>query len=75
MKRLPEYLKMNILIGYKQGIYNHVIPRIGRVKLKNITPQMLDSLFRELQTSGNLERSFKLKTIRYLRNTAKNSLG
>ena len=57
----PNTLKPNILKGYSQGIYNHVIPRIGRVKLKDITPQMLDSLFRELQTSGNLERSFKLK--------------
>lgn len=59
----PNILKPNILIGYKQGIYNHVIPRIGRVKLKDITPQMLDSLFRELQTSGNRERSFKLKDL------------
>ena len=57
----PNTLKPNILKGYMQGIYNHVIPRIGRVKLKDITPQMLDSLFRELQTSGNLERSFRLR--------------
>ena len=57
----PNTLKPNGLIGYKQGIYNHVIPRIGRVKLKDITPQMLDSLFRELQTSGNLEHSFRLR--------------
>lgn len=57
----PNTLKPNILKGYMQGIYNHVVPRIGRVKLKDITPQMLDSLFRELQTSGNLERSFRLR--------------
>ena len=57
----PNTLKPNVLLGYKQGIYNHVIPRIGRSKLKDITPQMLDSLFRDLQTSGNLEHSFKLK--------------
>lgn len=56
----PNTLKPNVLIGYKQGIYNHIIPRIGRVKLKDITPQMLDSLFRELQTAGNLEISYKL---------------
>jgi len=59
----PNTLKPNILISYKQGIYNHIIPRIGREKLKNITPQMLDSIFRELQLSGNKEESFKLKDI------------
>jgi integrase len=57
----PNTLKPNILISYKQDIYNHIIPRIGRVKLKDITPQMLDGLFRELQTNGNLERSYKIR--------------
>jgi integrase len=57
----PNTLKPNILITYRQGIDNHIIPRIGRVKLKDITPQMLDSLFKELRESGNLERHFRLK--------------
>lgn len=37
------------------------MPRLGNEKLKNITPPMLDSLFAELQKSGNMEQHFKLK--------------
>jgi integrase len=57
----PNTLKPNILIAYQQGIINHIIPSIGRVKLKDITPQMLDSLFKDLRENGNLERRFRLK--------------
>jgi len=57
----PNTLKPNILITYRQGIENHIIPRIGREKLKNITPQMLDSIFHEMLVSGNLQHKFKLK--------------
>ena len=57
----PSVLKPNILHNYQADIYNHVIPRIGHEKLKNITPAMLDSLFRDLQANGNLERHFRLK--------------
>jgi len=56
----PNTLKPNILLSYKNDVYMHIIPVIGREKLKNITPQMLDSLFRELQKSGNKEISYKL---------------
>lgn len=59
----PNTLKPNILIAYRQGIENHIMPRIGREKLKNITPPMLDNLFRELSTSGNMEQSYLLKNI------------
>lgn len=37
------------------------MPRLGREKLKNITPAMLDSIFTELQKSGNLETHFRMK--------------
>ncbi|EJX07474.1 DNA integration/recombination/inversion protein [gut metagenome] len=50
-----------MLINYRKGIYDHIIPVIGREKLKNITPPMLDSLFAELQQSGNMEHHFRLK--------------
>jgi integrase len=42
-------------------VENHVVSRIGREKLKNITPPMLDTLFRDLAVSGNREESFRLK--------------
>lgn len=56
----PNTLKENVLIGYQDGINNHIIPRIGREKLKNITPQMLDTMFCELRQSGNLNESYRL---------------
>ena len=57
----PNTLKPNIVISYKAGIDRHIMPRLGREKLKNITPQMLDSLFHDLQESGNLEHHYGLK--------------
>lgn len=57
----PQTLKPNVLVNYRKGIYDHIIPVIGREKLKNITPPMLDSLFAELQKSGNMEQHFRLK--------------
>lgn len=57
----PSTLKPNVLVNYRKGIYDHIMPVIGREKLKNITPPMLDSLFAELQKSGNMEQSFRLK--------------
>lgn len=57
----PSTLKPNVLVNYRKGIYGHIMPVIGREKLKNITPPMLDSLFAELQKSGNMESSFRLK--------------
>jgi integrase len=57
----PNTLKPNILINYRRDIEKHILSRIGREKLKNITPQMLDSIFRELQVSGRLDESFMLK--------------
>ena len=57
----PQTLKPNVLVNYRKGIYDHILPVIGREKLKNITPPMLDSLFAELQRSGNMEQHFRLK--------------
>lgn len=57
----PQTLKPNVLVNYRKGIYGHILPVIGREKLKNITPPMLDSLFAELQKSGNMEQHFRLK--------------
>lgn len=57
----PQTLKPNVLVNYRKGVYDHIIPVLGHEKLKNITPPMLDSLFAELQKTGNMEQSFKLK--------------
>ena len=57
----PQTLKPNVLVGYKKTVYDHVIPVLGREKLKNITPPMLDTLFAELQKSGNMNTHFRVK--------------
>lgn len=57
----PAVLKPNVLAGCRQVIENHVIPCLGREKLKNITPGMIDGLLRSLQENGNLQRRFRLR--------------
>ena len=57
----PSVLKPKTLIGYQKTINDHVMPFLGREKLKNITPPMLDSLFAELQRSGNMQSHFALR--------------
>lgn len=57
----PQVLKPNVLKNYQGEIGRHILPRLGREKLKNITPAMLDSIFAELQKNGNLQEHFKLK--------------
>jgi len=57
----PSVLKPQTLINYRGEIERHVLPAIGREKLKNITPPMLDSLFAELQRNGNTETHYRLK--------------
>ena len=57
----PSTLKPKTLQDYRKGIYDHIMPRLGRVKLKDITPPMLDSLFHDLLLNGNMERHFQLR--------------
>src|SRR5574344_980849 len=57
----PSVLKEKTLQNYRKTIYDHVVPQLGREKLKNITPPMLDSLFADLQKNGCMFESFRLK--------------
>lgn len=57
----PSVLKKQTLINYKGEIERHILPTLGREKLKNITPAMLDALFAELQRNGNRETHYRLK--------------
>ena len=57
----PQTLKPQTLQNYRKTIYDHVIPRLGNEKLKNITPPMLDSLFSDLMKNGNMVHHYKLK--------------
>lgn len=57
----PSVLKEKTLQNYRKTIYDHVVPRLGREKLKNITPPMLDILFADLQKNGCMFESYRLK--------------
>ena len=57
----PSVLRPNVVASNKSDIYTHIIPRIGNVKMKHITPQMLDELFLELYRSGNNDVKYKLR--------------
>ena len=57
----PSVLKEHTLLNYRATIDKHVMPRLARERLKNITPPMLDSFFADLQKSGRSDESFRLK--------------
>ena len=59
----PTILKESTLIHNQNVIDTYVLPAIGREKLKNITPQMLDSLFTRLQKSGRAKERFRLRDL------------
>lgn len=57
----PSVIKPLTLQKARTDLQNHVMDRLGHEKLKNITPAMLDRLFRDLQTSNNSARMYRLK--------------
>ncbi len=57
----PSILKVQTLERNQSTIDKHVMPFLGREKLKNITPAMLDSLFADLLKNGNSEMLYRLK--------------
>jgi len=57
----PGVLKPNILDHNRHMLETYVMPTIGNVKLKNLTPQLLDTMFRELRVNGKVKNFYKLK--------------
>jgi integrase len=57
----PHVLRPNVFEKNKSALYAHVIPQIGNIKIKLITPQMLDALFMDLHKNGQKKHVFKLK--------------
>lgn len=52
-------LRPNTLAGYKNNIKNHIIPHIGNVPLRQVTPERLDKLFVELSEKGLSQSSLR----------------
>ena len=57
----PSVLKESTLLSDKNLIEDYALPTIGNVKLKNITPHMLDGFFHELQINGATKQRYILK--------------
>jgi integrase len=53
-------LRPSTLAGYKSQIKNYIIPYIGHVPLKKLTPGMIDSLFQKL-----FDKGLSQSTVRY----------
>jgi len=62
----PSILKESVRRNSRNLLEVYVLPPIGNVKLKNITPQMLDSLFHELLTNGRKRELFRLRDVHAL---------
>ena len=45
--------------SYHRGIESHVIPRIGEIKLKELTSRDIQKLYKDLQENGRLRKSKK----------------
>lgn len=57
----PSVLKETVLIGNRNLLRVYAMPTIGHIKLKNLSPQVLDSFFHELAVNGRVKQLYKLK--------------
>ena len=53
-------LRPSTFASYKSHIKNHIVPYIGHIQLSQLTPAMLDDMFRQL-----FEKGFSNSTVRY----------
>jgi integrase len=52
-------LRPSTFAGYKAVIKNHIIPSIGHVQLRQLTPGMLDNMFQKLYEKGLSDSTVK----------------
>ena len=52
-------LRPSTFAGYKSNINNHIIPCIGHVQLRQVTPAMLDNMFQKLFEKGLSQSSVR----------------
>jgi integrase len=57
----PMLIRPNVAYKRKSVLNTHIYPKIGNIKLKHITPQMLDALFMDIKKNGYSETVYKLK--------------
>ncbi len=52
-------LRPSTFAGYKSNINNHIIPNIGHIQLRQLTPAMLDNMFQKLFEKGLSQSSVR----------------
>lgn len=52
-------LRPSTFAGYKSNINNHIIPNIGHVQLRQLTPAILDNMFQKLFEKGLSQSSVR----------------
>ena len=70
----PVSLKENIMIDDRDIVNTYLMPTLGREKLKNITPQMLDTLFRNLLLNGKVKQLYRFRDTDVLKDVKKTEL-
>lgn len=53
-------LRPSTFVGYKSHIKNHIVPYIGHVQLRQLSPAMIDNMFQEL-----FDKKLSNSTVRY----------
>jgi len=56
----PIVLKSSVIPVNRRCLKNYILPTLGRVQLKNITPSMLTIMFSNLRKTGRLKQVYKL---------------
>lgn len=65
-----KMLEPNTINGYYTNIHNHIIPAIGKIKLKDLKPTTLEQFYISLME----EKGLSAKTVKYIHNVLKTSL-
>ena len=62
----PSVLKESVRENEVSFINAYVMPALGHIKLKNITPQLLDNFFSEMRAGGRLKVYYRLQDVHAL---------
>lgn len=65
-----KMLEPNTINGYYTNIHKHIIPSIGKIKLKDLKPTILEQFYISLME----EKGLSAKTVKYIHNVLKTSL-
>jgi integrase len=62
----PSVLKESVRENELSFLNSYAMPALGHIKLKNITPQLLDNFFSEMRAGGRLKVYYRLKDVHAL---------